>query len=324
MSMKQGRPKVHLDKGPTLSSAPEAVSALVKFLASEAGCAIPASMRSCFEQYDLGSAQITPESAFTTDAQLYNWRGDDISWKRVEHILRRAAKCDRMCMDEHAWCDIVRLVLELALDIAGSSDESFALEVNNVQSQALVRDLLPKTSMGRPIDRKIDFVIAVDTEEGSHIEVDLNQVLGSPMTDEYTARLPLVCGLEIKRPGGNEQEAELQLMVWQAAMLAHLEYLHEAGGNRNLPLPPVVGWTVRGHEWQFYIAWKEPSGTIRVKRLGSFTAAASTENTLSIFVLLKLLVKLFAWVKKEYYPAYRALLQQAVESLTVNVDPSDA
>jgi hypothetical protein len=47
-------------------------------------------------------------------------------------------------MDEHAWCDVVQLVLQPALRIAGGSDPNFILEINNVQSQAVDSAFLPQ------------------------------------------------------------------------------------------------------------------------------------------------------------------------------------
>jgi hypothetical protein len=330
LAMETGHPPVKLNKGSAPGSVPESVGNLVEALIQNAGCAIPASVRNEFETYDPATARQMSESAFSTDAQLYNWRNDvKAGWARVQDIHRRAAKCDRRCMDESAWCDVVRLVLELALDVAGDVDEHFALEINNVQSQALDSAFLPRTIKNgggmRSIDRKIYFALAVDTEKGSHLAADPEQVPASPMMDAYTERVPLVCGLEVKRPGGDEEEAPLQLMVWDAAMLAHLEALHRPrrkGDSSDIPLtddvplPPVVGWTVKGHTWQFYVAWKEPSGEVHVLR--PFTAASpasntSTGDTASIFILLKILVELIRWFKSHYYPVYQALFGRAIE-----------
>jgi len=47
------------------------------------------------------------------------------------------------------------------------------------------------------------------------------------------------------------------------------------------------------------------------------------DHTVKIFVLLKLLVKLTRWFRTQYYPAYNALLQQAVpecESLRLLIE----
>lgn len=326
LSMTAARPPVRLELESALviSKPPIDVETLMKTLTSDLECAIPAPMRSHFEEH---YPNLTlPESAFMPDEQLYNW-GVDVkaSWKRVQEISRCAAKCSRNQMDENAWHHVVRLVLELALDVASDLDDDSALEINNVQSQALKTAFLPRTSQLKLIDSKINFVIAVDMEKGSHFTVQPELIPSSPMTDTYTEMLPLLCGLVVKRYGGDQVEAQLQLMVWQAAMLTHLDYLRQAGGNPDLPLPPVAGWIVIGHMWQFNIAWKEPGGDVVIQSFSSDEPASSagTNHIVKIFALLKILVKLVRWFKTQYYPVYSALLQQAAQEQAMAASHSD-
>ncbi|KAK6007891.1 hypothetical protein QM012_004705 [Aureobasidium pullulans] len=328
--METGLPPVRLDLASASDSAtgqpPAAVDRLVDVLVQNPGSAIPASIRGLFEEHDSRVARQTPESAYTTDTQLYNLpAGTEAMWRRVQDIERRANKCFRGHMDEHAWCDVVQLVLQLALDVAGGSDSHFALEINNVQSQALDPAFLPQIRKHdggglRHVDKRTDFAIAVDTEMSIHVDVDPEKLFLSPMIDAYTATLPLLCGLEVKRLDGSEEEAQLQLMVWQTAMLAHLNHLRIAGGGPDLPLPPVVAWTVTNHSWKFYVAWKLSNGAVHIIRpFAQSTAASSagTENIASIFILLKLLTKLISWFKTDYHPAYQALLLQADQTQAV-------
>jgi hypothetical protein len=84
---------------------------------------------------------------------------------------------------------------------------------------------------------------------------------------------------------------------------------------------------VRGHTWQFYIAYKEPGGEVRVTRPFATTSPASnasTRDTASIFILLKILVKLISWFKSHYYPAYQALFERAIKREMTTASPSDA
>lgn len=221
--------------GSVTGQPPLVVDCLVDSLVHDSGCAIPASIRSLLKIHYPRVARQTPDSAFTTDTQLYNWcDGTEAVWARVQDIERRANKCFRKHMDEHAWCDVAQLVLQLALDVAGGPDPDFVLEINNVQSQAVDVAFLPQIRKHdggglRHVDKRTDFAIAVDIERSSHVHADPEQLFLSPMTDAYTATLPLMCGLEVKRLDGSEEEAQLQLMVWQAAMLAHLDYLRKTG-----------------------------------------------------------------------------------------------
>ncbi|THV81322.1 hypothetical protein D6D27_08612 [Aureobasidium pullulans] len=287
-------------------------------LVQDSGCAIPTSVRSLFQAHDPRVARQTSDSAFTSDTQL----GTEAVWAQVQNIKRRANKCFRRHMDEHAWCDIVQLVLQLALRIAGGSDPNFNLEINNVQSRAVDSAFLPQIrkhdgGVLRHVDKRTDFAIGVNTVTSLHADADPDQLFFSPMTDAYTATIPPVCGLEVKRLDGSEEEAQLQLMVWQSAMLAHLDDLRKIGGNLDLLLPPVVARTVTNHSWKFYVAWKQLDGAVHVMRSFAQSTAASsagTENTASISILLKLWTKLISWFETDYSPAYQALLCQADEA----------
>ncbi|KAH0364272.1 hypothetical protein KCU65_g6920, partial [Aureobasidium melanogenum] len=294
---------------------PAIVDRLVDVLVQDSGCAIPESIRGVFQAHDPRVARQTSDSDLTNDTRL----GTEVVWAQVQEIQCRANKCFRKHMDEHAWCDVVQLVLQLALQVTGDADSNFALEINNIQSQAMDLAFLPQIRKHdggglRPVDKRTDFAIGVNTATGIRVDADPEQLFLSPMTDAYTATLPLVCGLEVKRLDGSEEEAQLQLMVWQTAMLAHLDYLRNTGGDLDLPLPPVVAWTITNHSWKFYIAWKQHDGAVHIMRpFAQSTAASSagTENTVSIFILLKLWTKLVAWFRADYYPAYQALLRQA-------------
>lgn len=61
----------------------------------------------------------------------------------------------------------------------------------------------------RHADKRTDFAIGVNTETGLHVNADSEQLFPSPIKDSYTATLPLVCGLEVKRLNGSEEEAQL-------------------------------------------------------------------------------------------------------------------
>lgn len=201
--------RLHLAYASSLATErPPAVVDLVGVLVQDSGCAIPASIRSLFQAHDPIVAQQTSDSAFASDTQL----GTEAVWAQVKKIGYEANKCFRRHMDEHAWCHVVQLVLQLALEVASNNDSNFVLEINNIQSQAIDPAFLPqirKQDGGglRPLDKRTDFAIGVDIETGLHINADLEQLFLSPMTDAYTATLPLVCGLKVKRLDGSEEEA---------------------------------------------------------------------------------------------------------------------
>ena len=83
--------------------------------------------------------------------------------------------------------------------------------------------------------KKIDFAVGLDIAD----LVEPETVSLSPMADAYTQAMPQLCPLEFKRHGGDFEEAGLQLMVWQSASLAHLQFL-KAAGRIEMSLPPKV------------------------------------------------------------------------------------
>lgn len=83
------------------------------------------------------------------------------------------------------------------------------------------------------------------------------------MSDAYTRETLLACPLEVKRQGGDYNEAVCQLAVWSAAALEKLRILASMGRDKEmLESFPYPGWTVVGHEWQLHISWKEDSGRV--------------------------------------------------------------
>jgi hypothetical protein len=107
----------------------------------------------------------------------------------VQLIRDHAEKCSRKHMDEQACRAVVRLVLDLSLDLAGgASDTDFALEINDIRSQSPSRSFLPPSGDFQYTDRKTDFVIAIDMDKGTHVNANPNLLYFSPMTDAYTGR----------------------------------------------------------------------------------------------------------------------------------------
>lgn len=77
-------------------------------------------------------------------------------------------------------------------------------------------------------------------------------------TDPFTKRTALFSGVEVKQSNGGNTEALVQLTIW---LVAGLEKLLQLGNLRDNPLsshelPPALGWTVIGHYWHLYIAFR--------------------------------------------------------------------
>lgn len=80
----------------------------------------------------------------------------------------------------------------------------------------------------------------------------------SQTTDPFTKRVALFSGIEVKQSNGGNTEAQVQLAIWLAAGLEKLSKLQRpyVGISDSCELLPGTGWTVIGHDWKIYIAFK--------------------------------------------------------------------
>jgi hypothetical protein len=80
----------------------------------------------------------------------------------------------------------------------------------------------------------------------------------SQTTDPFTKRVALFSGIEVKQSNGGNTEALVQLAIWLAAGLEKLSRLQGLHGEKSdsRVLLPAIGWTVIGHDWNLYIAFR--------------------------------------------------------------------
>lgn len=145
------------------------------------------------------------------------------------------------------------------------------------------------------------------------------------MSDAYTECVPLVCPVEVKSWRNNGvagPDAEVQLGIWQAAALNHLHCMF-VGQDGSVPSsPPHIGWTVIGHDWKIYIAWKDgvrgptvsrfltrehyaqSSNTWQTIWTSKLDLPYSTESISDIFGLLFVLRRMFEWLVDDYWPEF--------------------
>ncbi|KAH8710129.1 hypothetical protein GQ44DRAFT_742923 [Phaeosphaeriaceae sp. PMI808] len=139
------------------------------------------------------------------------------------------------------------------------------LKVESVQTQTINPDVLPATPKNYRIQRKADYAFSFH-RNAPHVSDLYDKLylagLGdriSQTMDANTKRLALFSGIEVKQENGGKDEALAQLAIWLAAGLENVRRLGELGQKRQYPgeeVRPTVGWTVIGHDWHMYIAYR--------------------------------------------------------------------
>lgn len=171
-------------------------------------------------------------------------------------------------------------------------------------TQAIRQDLLPQLNSKIVIQKKADYAWSFSSQHPTvgkwyHRLSLAGQGLSlSQITDSFSKRIALYCGVEVKRSGGDDQESLAQLCIWLAAGVRKLDELRKsvdgkapataipadksmnieesqveigstanvasgnAMGDKLVDVLPLVGWTVQGHTWSIYIAWKGPNGSV--------------------------------------------------------------
>lgn len=137
------------------------------------------------------------------------------------------------------------------------------------QTQAINPEVLPITPKNYRVQKKADYAFSFhrNTPQISDLYDQLYlEGLGdriSHTTDANTKRLALFSGIEVKQENGGKDEALAQLAIWLAAGLENVRRLGELGQEQQYldeELHPVIGWTVIGHDWYTYIAYRVNQG----------------------------------------------------------------
>ncbi|KAK4962222.1 hypothetical protein LTR66_012763, partial [Elasticomyces elasticus] len=131
----------------------------------------------------------------------------------------------------------------------------------------------------------------------------------SQTTDPFTKRVALFSGVEVKQSNGGKMEALAQLAIWLASGLEKLLQLSNPQGKdaRHLSLLPTLGWTVVGHDWHLYIAFRGSfDGQERIYLDGPIeSVAASTRSYYGVFKLIDLVHRASLYAEEVYWPWMR-------------------
>ena len=210
----------------------------------------------------------------------------ETQWAQIQEIYEIAKLGNERPLDEAYWIRLADRILSTE-----TKTQANLLELFDIRQQKIEQSLLPLFK-GRPIVNKVDLALGFTTTEAT--EGDIIEVITltrteplSQMSDPFTSTIPLPCGIRINMRSGDQNEGITRLATWFAAGLARLSQLSRIAGSevdtsteasssatradpsttaascgREIELLPLVGWTVVGHDWRFYVSWKEQSGNI--------------------------------------------------------------
>lgn len=183
----------------------------------------------------------------------------------------------------------------------------------NRQTQAVDKDFLPVWQNNTFTYKKADYALSF-----SNTHPDLQPVYQafrkqpiaqhlSQMDDRYTGDLAMLAGVEVKRNGGNGQDAQAQLFLWLAAGITSLRLLRTCRkeGSYAMKRLPLVGWTVVGHRWETYIAFEREAYSVSgdVEIIGPITGANGDTRTIEgVFKLINLVKVVKQYGQDMYWP----------------------
>lgn len=132
----------------------------------------------------------------------------------------------------------------------------------------------------------------------------------SQMTDICTSQLGLYLGAEVKKSGGNENEAKGQLFTWLGSgIIKQRQLLSQTASSQPIPetTMPLVGYTIVGYRWEFYVAYgygNKAKDDIHI--LGPLPELnIGTSSYLQAFRLLQFDERVKKWAKDTCWPWFR-------------------
>ncbi|GAB7353560.1 hypothetical protein MBLNU459_g3993t1 [Dothideomycetes sp. NU459] len=275
-------------------------------------------------------ASLLPSDAFAT-TDLFPGVPLDRLWLKVQLLYKVARTCQQESTDESSWVEVVRRVFTLALwmlrdgrdeEEPGQYEEQ-DFRLTSIPKQHIDETYLPiNTTALTTLDKNADFVLAFnpDHERVKNARTRAPSLPLSPMDDPYTSRLPLVSAVEVMRDHEQPIETQLQLGIWQAAALAHVQSTFPRTDGALSSSPPQIGWTVAGHAWNMYITWQDPvDGAVTV--WGPFIVGSyNTSSYHGIFTLLSALLRTFKWFLDTHWPSFVHCLPGAPLSIAGETD----
>ena len=132
----------------------------------------------------------------------------------------------------------------------------------------------------------------------------------SQMYDISTSQRGLYLGAEVKKPGGNENEAKGQLFTWLGSgIIKQRQLLSQTAPSQPIPesTMPLAGYTIVGYRWEFYVAYRHGNkATDDIYILGPLPGInIGTSSYLEAFRLLQFDERVKKWAKDTCWPWFR-------------------
>ncbi|KAH0562056.1 hypothetical protein GP486_003240 [Trichoglossum hirsutum] len=214
-------------------------------------------------------------------------------WARMTRLLSNARNSFENNKNEKAWVVVACDMLNAALSLRGSgSKDMVAVEhvsvfslppirtvilmrtnlsgnvPQNSQDPSLTPDTLPTVNGQRVPCKKVDLVLALSPNNPTVFATYDKLRTADPLVrisqfvDASLSRMTIPVYVEVGEAGKDYLEASLQLGIVGSAGLARLGQLRRtlapASQEGEMMLPPVLGWTVIGHDWKLHIICKLP------------------------------------------------------------------
>lgn len=138
------------------------------------------------------------------------------------------------------------------------------------------------------------------------------------MSDIRTSQRGLYLGAEVKKPGGNENEAKGQLFTWLGSgIIKQRQLLSQTASSQPIPelTMPLVGYTIVGYRWEFYVAYGHGNkATDDIHILGPLPGVnIGTSSCLEAFRLLQFDERVKKWAKDRGWPWFRDRIMEPLK-----------
>ncbi|KAL8717488.1 MAG: hypothetical protein Q9225_005269 [Loekoesia sp. 1 TL-2023] len=240
------------------------------------------------------------------DAAKVSNREDEVRmWKDVLDVCHAARKCYILDTPESTWnMEVNAPVLRMALRDHWNSYGVCHKDLTTARVSD--KDFLPKASGAAMKAKMVDFGIVIEPPTRSLLwKMIADKCKALPygsinQTDApHLLQSPIVISTEVKRAGGDADEALVQLGTWVTAHYNHLRVLLEStDAHITLPILPLL--QVQGDEWRLIIA--EPNPGRNEIMLHSYIRLGSTRDVLGTYQVVASLRRLARWVSEAYRP----------------------